>query len=143
MIKYSRKNTIVAAFLVVLVAIPIYASGIIKNFTGVSLEDKVVLVWETTDEQGLDHFRVERSTDGDMFFMLGVVQCNNESSSYEYVDESVFAKPTGDASGDRVYIYRLKLVYKDGHSEYTDPIQVTPRISSTRHTWGSIKAMFK
>jgi len=129
--------------IIFLIAVPLFATNIIKSFSGIALEDKVVLIWETANEQQLDHFMVERSTDGDMFFMLGVIQCKNQASTYEFIDESVFAKPTSDATNDRVYIYRLKLVYNDGHSEYTDPIQVTPRISSTRHTWGSIKAMFK
>ena len=137
------KYFVFLGLIVQMLALPAFGQSIINKFTGITLQDKVVLIWETRTEQNLREFRVERSTDGEMFFLLGVVQAENRPSSYEFTDESVFAKPIDDLSGDRTYIYRLKIIFQDGKSEYTNPIQVSPRISGTRHTWGSIKAMFK
>ena len=137
------KYFVLLGLMVQMLALPAFGQSIINEFTGITLQDKVVLLWETRAEQNLQEFRVERSTDGEMFFLLGVVQAENRPSSYEFTDETVFAKPTDDLRGDRTYIYRLKILYNNGQSEYTDPIQISPRISGTRHTWGSIKAMFK
>jgi len=107
------------------------------------LEDKILLSWETTNEQNLDQFQIERSTDGKSFFAIAYVDAKKKPSQYEFVDESVFAKPVSGADDNRQYSYRLKLLYGDQTSKYTKTVLVTPLISQTRHTWGSIKALFK
>jgi len=136
----THNKHIFVVLLVLTIALPVIASGIIRGFSGVALTDKVVLIWQTTSEQNLSKFMVERSTDGEMYFVINMVAAKHKPSNYEYIDKSIFAKPT---SGDRVYNYRLKLVFTDNSTQYTDPIHVTPRISGTKHTWGSIKALFR
>jgi hypothetical protein len=41
------------------------------------------------------------------------------------------------------YSYRLKAVYTNGSSHYSDEVRVNHTINSIRRTWGMIKEMFK
>lgn len=140
---FPSKYQYFLAALFVLASAMLYASDNVRNLSAYPLEDKILLSWETTNEQDLDQFQIERSTDGKSFFAIAYVDAKKKPSQYEFVDESVFAKPASGADDERQYSYRLKLLYGDQTSKYTETVLVTPLISQTRHTWGSIKALFK
>jgi len=140
--KFPPKYRLFALVLFVFAA-GLYANSIVKNLRAYPLEDKILLSWETSSEQNLARFQIERSTDGKTFFAIAYVDAKKEPAQYEFIDNSVFAKPTASAQDDRQYSYRLKLLYDDNGSDYTESVSVTPLISGTRHTWGSIKALFK
>jgi len=131
------------AFVLLIFAAGLCANSIVKNLRAYPLEDKILLSWETSAEQNLARFQIERSTDGNTFFAIAYVDAKKQPAQYEFIDNSVFAKSTTAAQDDRQYSYRLKLIYDDNGSDYTESVSVTPLISGTRHTWGSIKALFK
>ena len=128
--------------LILLIATAVYASDIVRNFNAYPMQNKVVLTWETTTEENLEKFQVERSHDGKAFYPFRpfiYAKHDPSDNEYRFVDETVFAKsPAGDE-----YTYRLKIIFDDGSYEYSQGEPVRPQISSTRQTWGSIKALFK
>lgn len=120
----------------------VFAGAVISEFRGEPGYNKVVLTWVAESEQDLKGYEIERSFSKDKDFQkVGFVQAKSQPgrTEYKYEDDSVFK-----TSNDRTFYYRLKLVNNDGTSSYFKMvISVTPTISSARHTWGSIKAMFR
>ncbi|MCR4437909.1 MAG: hypothetical protein QHJ34_02550 [bacterium] len=115
--------------------------AVISRFEAEPGLNKVTLRWTTAAESNLKGFEIERGLDGKSFQAIVFVEAAGNSSSprdYAYEDRTVF-KSTGNT-----YYYRLKLVDFDGSFAYYDKVvSVSPQISSVRHTWGSIKAMFR
>jgi hypothetical protein len=88
------------------------------SFEGRIVPMGVQLLWKTASELNNDHFEVEKSTDGEKFQSIANIRGNGTSPvshSYEYLDTKV-------ATG-RTY-YRLKQVDFDGHSSYSNIIDV-------------------
>ena len=117
------------------------AGAIITTFEAEPGFNKVTLKWSTTIESNLKGFEVERSTDANTFQKVGFIEAagnSTEKKDYQYEDKTVFK------SAATTYHYRLKIINIDGSfSYYNKVIQVVPQISGVRHTWGSIKAMFR
>ena len=82
-----------------------------------------------------------RSINGTNFDRIGFVKAKGVSggeNTYKYEDTTVFK------SSGRSYYYKIQFYNKDETvTNFEKVITVTPQISSTRHTWGSIKAMFR
>lgn len=127
--------------LVATAVISLFAGAVISRFEAEPGLNKVTLRWTTAVESNLKGFEIERGLDGKSFQFLAFVEAAGNSSSsrdYLYEDRTVF-KSLGN-----VYYYRLKLVDLNGSFSYYDKVvSVAPQISSVRHTWGSIKAMFR
>ncbi len=88
------------------------------SFHGQLQGNNVLLDWVTASEVNNSHFEVERSNDGENFYMLGTVKGNGTttaSNNYNYVDET-------NISG--VVYYRLRQVDFDGKYEYSKIISV-------------------
>jgi hypothetical protein len=59
----------------------------LSEFTGVLGNRGAVLSWNSSDEQGLKNFEIEKSTNGLDFHIIGFINANNSSShSYIYTD---------------------------------------------------------
>ncbi len=89
---------------------------VLESFTANLLNQKTNLNWSTTSESNLDHFSVEKSTDGIHFSQAGMVFASgNTSVKTNYVF-------TDDVSGIQapVVYYRLNMVDADGKSRYSD-----------------------
>ncbi|MEM9920643.1 MAG: SdrD B-like domain-containing protein [Bacteroidota bacterium] len=77
-------------------------------------ENEVRLDWTTASELNNSYFTVERSTDGESYLAIGIVEGNGTTDAvnyYNFLDESPFF--------GRNY-YRLKQVDLDGSYEYSD-----------------------
>lgn len=110
----ARKNFITAPFVITPIALPIT----LKNFSGKSENNEVVLSWITSSEVNNDHFTIEKSSDGMRFETIGQVQGSGNSThdiKYSLVDP----KP-----GISNNYYRLKQTDYDGKSETFDPIYI-------------------
>jgi hypothetical protein len=85
----------------------------LTSFTANTVEDGVLLEWETATEVNNYGFEVERKNDGmDEWLNVGFVQGHGNSNSpkkYEYLDADA---PAGDLT------YRLKQIDTDGSFEY-------------------------
>ncbi len=96
------------------------------------------LEWSTGHEDNFSLFVVERSSDGQNYFMIGQVPAIGSFSEYQYTDSSPL-----DADMQRTFYYRLKMMNRDGSFRYSEVQEVSLTFSAVQHTWGSIKAMFR
>jgi hypothetical protein len=143
--KKIRHITLPLFFVCVFIAISIdsdvWGSAVVSNFHGESGQNKVVLKWISLSEVNCKEYVVERSMDGSNFSQIGTVQAAGNSSErkdYEFQDKSVF-KATA-----YTFYYRLRIIELNGGDRLlSEVVTVTPAISGVRHTWGSIKAMFR
>lgn len=86
------------------------------SFTAVKENKKVNLNWSTMSEINMNHFEVERSSDGRLFYSLTSILCLNQSAAnYSFVDESPVA---GNS------YYRLKMQEATGDQKYSKIIPV-------------------
>ncbi len=86
---------------------------VLQSFVADKLATAVQLKFSTASEQNLDHFLVERSTDGINFFQIGAVRAKGNSStitSYSFIDLS---------PGKTTNFYRLKMLDKDDRFAYS------------------------
>ena len=116
----------------------------IRNFTAKSDWKKISIHWESTSEQDISEYRIERSFNGSEFSEIKTVRANGYSSSYDENDNDAYLKTDLESKNilDRKYTYRLKIV-RSSTPTYSDPVDVTHSTSSFRRTWGMIKEMFR
>jgi hypothetical protein len=90
----------------------------LENFEAVQNGCNSTLKWQTSNEQTLDYFGIEHSTDGVNFQMAGTVKAQNISSGsdYEY--------PISSTGG--VDFYRLKMIGKSGSSQLSNTVSISP-----------------
>lgn len=116
------------------------ASARISAFYAKREKNTVILEWTTEEEANLVKFEIHRSTDQMRWYKIGETRAVGESSQrnvYSYTDNSIFK-----AAVNTLY-YRLLLVEKNGSNVSWDVIASVEGQSGIRHTWGSIKAMFR
>ncbi len=97
-----------------------YYSGVLpvmlKSFTANKNMAAVQLSFVTETENSLKYFEIEKSTDGNTFEKIAVVNAKGIGSNYQYTDTKPF-------SG--INFYRLKLLFADGSFTYS-AIQAVP-----------------
>lgn len=87
------------------------------DFTGSLQRNQIDLKWNTVQEQNSLHFEIEKSTDGNRFQSIGRVQAAGNSITrrdYAFVDRQVH----------EWNYYRLKMVDRDGHTDYSRTILI-------------------
>jgi len=92
---------------------PIVLPLTITDFTVSGNEGAALLNWTIQDGAGIDHFNVQRSTDGSNFTLIGAVQAQADASAnqqYTFTDN----KP---AAG--INYYRIEAVNTDGSLAYS------------------------
>ena len=94
----------------------------IDQFNGGYFEGVIHLKWTTFTEINMDHFDIERSTDGNNFRQIGKVEATGNSignSSYAFLDISA-------ESGSN--FYRLAMVDEEGNYTYSSIITVSVNV---------------
>ncbi len=105
-----------------------------SDFTGVSAEaldislidfdveavghNSCMIRWSLVYNSNIESFEVQRSTDMVQWQPVGSVICKKTEKSvnkYSYLDENI-----SDVKQYKIYYYRIKVIYFDGISEYTD-----------------------
>ena len=115
--------------------------AIISEFRGDPGRNKVTLKWTAEAEINLKGYEIERGLEEKNLEKIDFVKAKGRAvgkTEYTFEDNTVFKTTSG-----RAYYYRLKIVNQDDSFTYSKTIDVNPTISSTRATWGSIKAMFR
>ncbi len=100
----------------------------LTDFTAELDKGNALLRWETSSEEQLKHYRIERSVDGRKFTTIDHVQPLgglNVEQSYAYLDRQL------PRSVDRVY-YRLAIVDEDDSTDYSPIRNVTPPKSAAK-----------
>lgn len=139
---HSKKFTkFFIIFLLVCVSL-LYADTQIIEFHAKRSENNVaILEWITLKESNLKQFDIERSNDGMNWISIGYVtpltEYSYEKTSYSFTDPNIF-KTT-----QSTFFYRLVIVDKNGHSTIHTVIASISGQSGIKHTWGSIKALFR
>ncbi|RMD50698.1 MAG: hypothetical protein D6830_02110 [Ignavibacteria bacterium] len=126
-----------AIFFILLTATVALAGAMISIFQARSEGEDIILEWQTTQENNVKEFVVQRRTPNGEFFDLATLPPKGENSFYSFRDESAF-KTT-----EAFYIYRLKIVDNDNSITYSAEVSVAHQVSSVKRTWGSIKALFR
>lgn len=133
----SKKVMKSAIFFILLTATVALAGAMISIFQARSEGEDIILEWQTTQENNVKEFVVQRRTPNGEFFDLATLPPKGENSFYSFRDESAF-KTT-----EAFYIYRLKIVDNDNSITYSAEVSVAHQVSSVKRTWGSIKALFR
>ncbi|MEP6747439.1 MAG: T9SS type A sorting domain-containing protein [Bacteroidota bacterium] len=97
----------------------------LADFSGKSINGNVQLNWETVSEISSDAFVIERSSDGISFTTIDKVNAAVNSAAalyYNYTDKN--------PSTGKNY-YRLKMIDKDGHADYSKVITITVQTETT------------
>ncbi|HKB85353.1 MAG TPA: hypothetical protein VKD08_04225 [Ignavibacteriaceae bacterium] len=114
-----------------------FAGALLDYFHAHAEGENVKLEWKTTTETNLANFIAQRRTPDSQFADLAVINPTGDNSVYTYLDQAAY-KMTNP-----IFVYRLKIVDKDGSYTYSSEVSVSPNISGVKRTWGSIKAMFR
>ena len=85
-----------------------------KSFYGERVDQVNKLFWETSMEENVSYFSVERSSDAENFTEISKVAAKNKASLYNYND--IETKPGA------MYYYRITSVDKDGSRKSTNVI---------------------
>ena len=128
------------ALLMIAASVVLEASARLSEFYAKREKNAVVLEWTTEEESNLAKFEIYRSTDQLRWHKIGETRAVGESSQrnvYSFTDNSILK------SAVNTLYYRLVLVDKTGDSQAWDVIASIEGQSGIRHTWGSIKAMFR
>ncbi|MFC1477287.1 hypothetical protein ACFL6L_02360 [candidate division KSB1 bacterium] len=133
-----RKIITVSSSLLILILLSAiaFSNQVITDFQIGFMVDKVYLKWKSTQEEDVKEYTIERSFDKVAYNKIGTVKPKGNFSSYQYIDKNIFK------SSARTFYYRIKVVYEDGTKIQSKVLQLTPRVSSAKQTWGSIKAIF-
>ena len=119
----------------------LFGGAVIVDFKGEPSKNKVILKWSTLSETNCQEFQIERSLDKNNFEIKGSVKASGNSSvkkEYIFKDSSVF-KSTANT-----FYYRIRIInFDETNSLYSEIITVTPSVSGVKHTWGSLKALFR
>lgn len=87
----------------------------ITNFNLIPTGNSVQLNWNGMEEQNFSHYEVYKSNSGADFNYVSTVYASGESS---FVKNYTFIDPSIDANTGYIY-YKLKLVDKDGHENWS------------------------
>lgn len=96
----------------------------LEKFQGKKVNDASALEWETSDETGFSHFEVEWSVDGRTFTKAGTVlaaEGSTRNSRRAYNFNHAF---TAEMQQKNTIYYRLKMVDRDGRSEYSAVVKI-------------------
>jgi hypothetical protein len=89
----------------------------LQSFTGKAGPDGNLLQWTTSFSADIQHFDVERSTDGSHFAAIGQVLATPDTSSYSFIDGML--PPNGGN-----FIYRLHILDLDGVPSYSNVVRI-------------------
>lgn len=123
------------------IPILLISSAQISEFNAQRTNGQVILEWITTQESNVLRFDIERSTDTVPWQKIGSKNAVGESNTpreYTFVDNFSIFKTTQSN-----FYYRLIIVSKDGQRTPHNVIATISGSSGIKHTWGSIKAMFR
>ena len=94
-----------------------------------SLNQEVEVLWNTSEEEGMSHFVVERSSDGTLFSRIGIVSPDSTNlGMYAFVDSTVAYRPSSR------WYYRIQQVDVQGNFVYSEVVEVEGKPNTSRLT---------
>lgn len=143
-----RRQAITIALLISTVPLVLVASTIVSNFIAIPDNDRVYVRWTSQNESGLIRYELYCQRDNNPPTLLTTLAPQGNNRNYEFVDMSVGGlnrnanpnEPPMPMLFQRL-TYTLKMITASGTLEVQT--QVNFQTSTTRRTWGSIKALFR
>ncbi len=143
-----RRQAITIALLISSLPLLLVASTIVSNFIAIPDNDRVYVRWTSQNESGLIRYEIYCQRDNNPPTLLTTLAPQGNNRTYEFVDMSVGGlnrnanpnEPPMPMLFQRL-TYTLKLITASGTLEVQT--QVNFQTSTTRRTWGSIKALFR
>jgi len=133
--------------LLLMIMFAVVQAGIVTldSFRASSNGKSIVVEWKSSTENGIAFYDLERATPKQAFKKIASFEPRGSSNSYSYTDDEVFMKGDGgdNLQAKSTYQYRLKVIYRDNSSEYTNIVYVAHNVSGVQRTWGMIKEMFR
>lgn len=118
-----------------------FAGAVVDNFKATTSLNQVELEWTVKSEYDVKEYQILRSLDKVSFEEIDTVPAeynDRGEHTYTYTDDRIFKE-----EGNTFY-YKLVIENQDGSTtEYDQVIRVSAQTSGARHTWGSLKAMFR
>ncbi len=128
----------ISFFFIVLLPLILFSDQRILDFQASRNENSVTLTWSTRNESNITCFKLKRSNDMNVWYSIDQkINANNTPSNYTFTDQTLFKTLDSD------YFYTLVIFNKDGSKTTHDEIARCSGVSGFRHTWGSIKAIFR
>ena len=128
-------------FVLFIIAGSVFSGAVIDNFKANTSLNQVELEWTVKSEYNVKEYKILRSLDKTSFEEIDRVAAeynDRGEHTYTYVDDKIFK------SQGNTFYYKLEIVHSNGTvSAYGELITVSTQTSSSRHTWGSLKAMFR
>lgn len=116
------------------------SSSVNLSFFRVDRESNdMVVTWESTSEDGLARYELQRRTrfTNNQYVLVAEASPHGTDKPYRVMDDQVYK-----ISSEQVD-YRLEAVYGNGIREELASQSVSYTPTTVRRTWGSIKAMFQ
>jgi hypothetical protein len=142
-------RTITIAILVLVQTAYLFGATLtLQRFSAFATGSEVRVEFTSQNETGIRTYHIERAKEGTSNF----VKVKEESpkgnfQTYTFLDEGPFFKPSDKYSDSKnsedTYTYRIKAVYVDGSTSFSDVANVSHQTSSVNKTWGMIKEMFR
>ena len=134
-----KKITIALLTLVLILPCLIFSGANVIDFEATRDSNVVNLTWSTENESNIDYFTLRRSTDMITWYQISEkIKAHNAPSSYTYTDRTIFK----GVESTTLYYY-LDFVDQNGNKITNIASATCSGVSGFRHTWGSIKALFR
>lgn len=137
------KTLIIIVALLTLITI-VLADAVIKEFRVNPGINKVSLSWKVSIETNVKGYKIQRGFSPNLLTDINFLDAKPGAvppggvKEYSYEDKSIFKNE------NRTFYYRIVVIDPQKKVVTSSEIkQVSPQISGVRHTWGSIKAMFR
>ncbi len=133
-----KRLTIALLILVFTLPCFIYSGAHVIDFEAWREGNVVSLKWNTESESNIDYFILRRSSDMMTWYQIPEkIKAHNSPSSYTFTDNSIFK------GMESTLYYYLDFVDKEGNKTSSVASATCSGVSGFRHTWGSIKALFR
>lgn len=139
-----RKRRFIVLSLAVCILLPhvvSFSGARIVNFHARRDGRNVVLEWATENESNVDCYIIQKSTDTVHWTTLQEIKSKNSNSttrqSYTFVDNQIYKNSLAN------FYYRLVIKDQDGSTTIHTVVASVSGSSGIKHTWGSIKAIFR
>ncbi|MBC8044300.1 MAG: hypothetical protein IAF08_12755 [Rhizobacter sp.] len=126
-------------FTLCLIPYHLLIAGASVSLRAIPSSDRIYIRWTSSAESQMTRYDLYREMPNTEPQFLQSLAPNGSGSTYEYIDLNV-GKAATAMSGTN-YTYLLRIVAADGTTEVR--ASVGYETSSTRRTWGSIKALFR
>jgi len=136
----SKKQIFFTGIILLILCGSLWAANQIVDFHARRDNQTIILEWATEQESGLSKFHVHRRIDQSNWTVIASLTAKGHTTTrnqYSYTDATIYKTQLASC------YYRLEVELEDGSKTLHQTIASAAGMSGIRHTWGSLKAMFR